>query len=83
MATFSSESETIYRSDRDLEERPRPIKKEVEFAPHTPPQVKSKNVAGPPVYYPPGSGEFTRKEEYAAAASHAGVFLSFLFIHLL
>lgn len=43
-------------------------KKEVDFLPHTPPQVKSKNVAGPPVYYPPGSAEFTKKEESTAVA---------------
>lgn len=48
-------------------------KKEVEFSPHTPPQVKSKNVAGPPVYYPPGSAEFTKKEESNAAMSQVSV----------
>lgn len=48
-------------------------KKEVDFIPHTPPKVKSKNVAGPPVYYPPGSAEFTKKEESSAAMSQAGV----------
>lgn len=41
--------------------------------PHTPPKVKSKNVAGPPVYYPPGAAEFTKKEESSAAMSQAGV----------
>lgn len=40
--------------------------------PHTPPKVKSKNVAGPPVYYPPGAAEFTKKEESSAMAQ-AGV----------
>lgn len=49
------------------------MKKEVDFVPHTPPKVKSKNVAGPPVYYPPGAAEFTKKEEYSAAMSQAGV----------
>ena len=48
-------------------------KKEVDFVPHTPPVVKSKNIAGPPVYYPPGSGEFSRKEESMAAMSKASV----------
>lgn len=38
-------------------------KKEVDFVPHTPAQVNSKNISGPPVYYPPGSGEFKMKEE--------------------
>ena len=41
--------------------------------PHTPPKVKSKNVAGPPVYYPPGAAEFTKKEEASAAMSQSGV----------
>lgn len=50
------------------------MKKEVDFVPHTPPKVKSKNVAGPPVYYPPGAAEFTKKEEASAAMSQsAGV----------
>lgn len=49
------------------------MKKEVDFVPHTPPKVKSKNVAGPPVYYPPGAAEFTKKEECSAAMSQAGV----------
>ncbi|KAK0182754.1 hypothetical protein PV327_000855 [Microctonus hyperodae] len=40
-------------------------KKEVDFVGHTPPQIQSKNIAGPPVYYPPGSAEFTKKEEGA------------------
>lgn len=40
-------------------------KKGVDFISHTPPKVQSKNVAGPPVYYPPGSAEFTKKEEGA------------------
>lgn len=48
-------------------------KKEVDFVPHTPPKVKSKNVAGPPVYYPPGSAEFTKKEESSVAMSQSGV----------
>lgn len=48
------------------------MKKEVDFAPHTPPKVKSKNVAGPPVYYPPGAAEFTKKEEASAAMSQSG-----------
>lgn len=38
-------------------------KKEVDFVPHTPAQINSKNISGPPVYYPPGSGEFKMKEE--------------------
>ncbi|XP_012251619.2 mucin-2 isoform X2 [Athalia rosae] len=42
-------------------------KQEVEFIPHTPPKVQSKNYAGPPVYYPPGSAEFTKKEEAGGA----------------
>lgn len=48
------------------------MKKEVDFVPHTPPKVKSKNVAGPPVYYPPGAAEFTKKEEASAAMSQSG-----------
>lgn len=48
-------------------------KKEVDFLPHTPPQVESKNIAGPPVYYPPGSAEFTKKEESSVAMSQSGV----------
>jgi hypothetical protein len=53
--------EKMQRKDR-LKDNGAP-KKEVEFVGHTPPQVQSKNVAGPPVYYPPGSGEFKMKEE--------------------
>lgn len=48
-------------------------KKEVEFMPHAPSVVRSKNVAGPPVYYPPGAGEFSKKEESMSAASKASV----------
>ena len=55
------------------ERKTKDVKKEVDFIPHTPPVVKSKNIAGPPVYYPPGSGEFTRKEESMAAMSKASV----------
>ncbi|XP_034935798.1 uncharacterized protein [Chelonus insularis] len=40
-------------------------KKTVDFVGHSPPKVQSKNVAGPPVYYPPGSAEFKSKEEGA------------------
>ncbi|CAK9816474.1 hypothetical protein ANTQUA_LOCUS8966 [Anthophora quadrimaculata] len=76
MASFSdSEREVL----KDIEQRERGqnkessvVKKEVDFVPHTPPKVKSKNVAGPPVYYPPGAAEFTKKEEYSAAMSQSG-----------
>ena len=39
------------------------IKKEVEYIKHSPSSGKSKNVAGPPVYYPPGTTEFSSKRE--------------------
>lgn len=64
--------EDIQRQERHTKESSS-RKKEVDFIPHTPPKVKSKNVAGPPVYYPPGSAEFTKKEESSAAMSQAGV----------
>ncbi|XP_071630897.1 uncharacterized protein [Temnothorax longispinosus] len=76
MASFSdSEREVlddIERQERkSKKESSATKKKEVDFVPHTPPKVKSKNVAGPPVYYPPGSAEFTKKEESGAAMSQA------------
>lgn len=75
MASFSDSErevlEDIEKQER-LNKKDSPAKKkEVDFLPHTPPKVKSKNVAGPPVYYPPGSAEFTRKEESSAAMSQA------------
>ncbi|XP_070151547.1 mucin-2 [Polyergus mexicanus] len=74
MASFSDSErevlEDIQRQERQNKESPSK-KKEVDFIPHTPPKVKSKNVAGPPVYYPPGSAEFTKKEESSAAMSQA------------
>ncbi|KAL6440474.1 hypothetical protein ACFW04_003178 [Cataglyphis niger] len=74
MASFSDSErevlEDIQRQERQNKESSS-RKKEVDFVPHTPPKVKSKNVAGPPVYYPPGSAEFTKKEESSAAMSQA------------
>ncbi|XP_011258057.1 soluble scavenger receptor cysteine-rich domain-containing protein SSC5D [Camponotus floridanus] len=74
MASFSDSErevlEDIQRQERHTRESSSK-KKEVDFIPHTPPKVKSKNVAGPPVYYPPGSAEFTKKEESSAAMSQA------------
>ncbi|XP_039308876.1 uncharacterized protein LOC105192842 isoform X1 [Solenopsis invicta] len=76
MASFSdSEREVlddIERQERKSKRETSAKKKEVDFLPHTPPKVKSKNVAGPPVYYPPGSAEFTKKEESSAAMSQSG-----------
>lgn len=77
MASFSDSErevlEDIERREKEHQKKEAPAqKKEVDFIPHTPPQVKSKNVAGPPVYYPPGSAEFTRKEESSLAMSQAG-----------
>ncbi|XP_066583180.1 uncharacterized protein [Prorops nasuta] len=76
MASFSStESRTLEEIDRPLiysSSKSSAIKKEVDFIPHTPPMVKTKNIAGPPVYYPPGSAEFTKKEESGAAMSQSG-----------
>ncbi|XP_028050300.2 uncharacterized protein LOC105834537 [Monomorium pharaonis] len=75
MASFS-DSEREVLEDIERQERQSKTestkKKEVDFLPHTPPKVKSKNVAGPPVYYPPGSAEFTKKEESSAAVSQSG-----------
>lgn len=76
MASFSDSErevlEDIDRQEKRQQKKEGPLtKKEVDFIPHTPPQVKSKNVAGPPVYYPPGSAEFTRKEE-SSAMSQSG-----------
>lgn len=65
--------EDIQRQERQNIKESSSRKKEVDFIPHTPPKVKSKNVAGPPVYYPPGSAEFTKKEESSAAMSQASV----------
>lgn len=65
--------EDIERQERQTKKVSSGTKKEVDFIPHTPPQVKSKNVAGPPVYYPPGSAEFTKKEESGAAVSQTSV----------
>ncbi|XP_012226208.1 uncharacterized protein [Linepithema humile] len=75
MASFSDSErevlEDIDKQERRYKKEAPAKKKEVDFLPHTPPKVKSKNVAGPPVYYPPGSAEFTRKEEASAAASQS------------
>lgn len=38
------------------------VEKEIKVTSHSPALVKTTNVSGPPVYYPPGSAEFTRKE---------------------
>jgi len=65
--------EDIERQERRSKKESSATKKEVDFVPHTPPKVKSKNVAGPPVYYPPGSAEFTKKEESNAAMSQSSV----------
>lgn len=65
--------EDIEKQERQKKKESSAVKKEVDFVPHTPPKVKSKNVAGPPVYYPPGSAEFTKKEEASAAMSQSGV----------
>ncbi|XP_076636610.1 uncharacterized protein LOC143349329 isoform X1 [Colletes latitarsis] len=75
MASFSDSErevlENIEKREKGQQKESPSVKKEVDFVPHTPPKVKSKNVAGPPVYYPPGSGEFTKKEESSAAMSQA------------
>ncbi|XP_076752769.1 uncharacterized protein LOC143424530 [Xylocopa sonorina] len=75
MASFSdTEREVLEDIEKREKEQQKDLpvaKKEVDFVPHTPPKVKSKNVAGPPVYYPPGAAEFTKKEE-ASAMSQAG-----------
>lgn len=65
--------EDIERQERQTKKKSTATKKEVDFLPHTPPKVKSTNIAGPPVYYPPGSAEFTKKEESSAAMSQSGV----------
>ncbi|XP_011870692.1 PREDICTED: uncharacterized protein LOC105563595 [Vollenhovia emeryi] len=77
MASFSDSErevlEDIEKQERQSKkESPATKKKEVDFLPHTPPKVKSKNVAGPPVYYPPGSAEFTKKEESSVAMAQSG-----------
>ncbi|XP_011695935.1 PREDICTED: mucin-5AC [Wasmannia auropunctata] len=73
MASFSdSEREVLDDIERHERRSKKETKKEVDFVPHTPPTVKSKNVAGPPVYYPPGSAEFTKKEEASVAMSQSG-----------
>ncbi|XP_014486926.1 PREDICTED: soluble scavenger receptor cysteine-rich domain-containing protein SSC5D isoform X2 [Dinoponera quadriceps] len=76
MASFSDSErevlEDIEKQERQKKKESSAVKKEVDFVPHTPPKVKSKNVAGPPVYYPPGSAEFTKKEESSAAMSQSG-----------
>ncbi|KAI4503694.1 hypothetical protein M0802_001097 [Mischocyttarus mexicanus] len=75
MASFSDSErevlENIEKKEKEQKKESPAVKKEVDFLPHTPPKVKSKNVAGPPVYYPPGSAEFTKKEEYGAAMSQS------------
>ncbi|XP_029043031.1 proteoglycan 4 [Osmia bicornis bicornis] len=76
MASFSDTErevlEDIEKREKGQRKESPAVKKEVDFIPHTPPKVKSKNVAGPPVYYPPGSAEFTKKEEASAAMSQSG-----------
>ncbi|XP_011639075.1 uncharacterized protein LOC105428440 [Pogonomyrmex barbatus] len=75
MASFSDSErevlEDIEKQERQKKKGSPATKKEVDFVPHTPPKVKSKNVAGPPVYYPPGSAEFTKKEESSSAISQS------------
>lgn len=76
MASFSDSErevlEDIEKQERQQQRKePSIVKKEVDFIPHTPPKVKSKNVVGPPVYYPPGSAEFTKKEESSMAMSQS------------
>ncbi|XP_063988293.1 uncharacterized protein LOC135168237 [Diachasmimorpha longicaudata] len=80
MASFSdSEREVlmdIQREDR-IQKKNRvkdddTPKKEVDFVKHSPPVVQSKNVAGPPVYYPPGTTEFKMKEESSMAMKEGG-----------
>lgn len=76
MASFS-DSERVVLADISNQEREQQKlqkssdvsspKQEVEIVPHTQSKVQSKNYAGPPVYYPPGSGEFTKKEEAGGA----------------
>ncbi|XP_043595568.1 mucin-12 isoform X2 [Bombus pyrosoma] len=76
MASFSDTErevlEDIEKREKEQQKESPTVKKEVDFVPHTPPKVKSKNVAGPPVYYPPGAAEFTKKEEASAAMSQSG-----------
>lgn len=76
MASFSDTErevlEDIEKREKEQQKESPSVKKEVDFVPHTPPKVKSKNVAGPPVYYPPGAAEFTKKEEASAAMSQSG-----------
>lgn len=67
-----AKQESHQRKDMSRSDAASP-KKEVDFAPHSPPQVHSKNVTGPPVYYPPGSAEFTKKEYAEGAMSQSGV----------
>lgn len=75
MASFSDSErevlEDIEKKEKQQKKDSPAVKKEVDFLPHTPPKVKSKNIAGPPVYYPPGSAEFTKKEESGAAMSQS------------
>ncbi|XP_011500111.1 PREDICTED: proteoglycan 4 isoform X2 [Ceratosolen solmsi marchali] len=72
MASFSDSEEVVEVVDkRDRKTKESTPKKEVDFVPQTVPVVKSKNVAGPPVYYPPGSAEFSKKEEAMGAMSKA------------
>ncbi|XP_043272908.1 mucin-2 [Venturia canescens] len=66
-----AKQENYQRKDRSRQDAVSP-KKEVDFAPHSPPQVQSKNIAGPPVYYPPGSAEFTKKESAEGGMSQSG-----------
>lgn len=49
------------------------IKKEVEFSSGPLSPSRSTNVAGPPVYYPPGSTEFSKREEALAMGGKSGV----------
>lgn len=76
MASFSDTErevlEDIEKREKEQQKESPVVKKEVDFVPHTPPKVKSKNVAGPPVYYPPGAAEFTKKEEASGAMSQSG-----------
>lgn len=75
-----AKQENYQRKDRSRQDAVSP-KKEVDFAPHSPPQVQSKNIAGPPVYYPPGSAEFTKKESAEGGMSQSGVSASQNTIH--
>ncbi|XP_058802348.1 mucin-5AC isoform X2 [Phymastichus coffea] len=66
MSSFSESKEVVEVMEK------RDQRKGVDFVPHSPPIVQSKNIAGPPVYYPPGSAEFKKREEHMVAMSAKG-----------